>query len=128
MSLDENQAGPSTSTLDDQLASATASHLRTSSIEQPTNLMPEEAVHQVATNIINTLDAQYQASSSRNSSSNSLMTNMDHTLNLIPTEVTNEQVAQIVAIFNITTAQATNIALTHTPALNLFTTQTQTRT
>jgi hypothetical protein len=59
MSLDENQAGPSTSTLDDQLASATASHLRTSSIEQPTDPMLEEAVHRVATNILNTLDAQY---------------------------------------------------------------------
>jgi hypothetical protein len=43
-------------------------------------------------------------------------------------EVTNEQVAQIVAIFNITTAQATNIASTHAPTLNLFATQTQTHT
>jgi hypothetical protein len=56
------------------------------------------------------------------------MTNMDHALNLIPTEVTNEQVAQIAAIFNVTTTQATNIVSTHAPTLNLFTTQTQTRT
>jgi Retrotransposon gag protein len=47
---------------------------------------------------------------------------------LIPTEVTSEQVAQIAAIFNINTAQATNITSTHTLTLNLFTTQTQTRT
>jgi hypothetical protein len=52
------------------------------------------------------------------------MMNMDHALNLIPTKVTNEQVAQIAAIFNVTTAQATNITSTHTPALNLFATQT----
>jgi hypothetical protein len=57
MSLDENQAGPSTSTLDDQLASAVASHLHTSSIEQLTDPTPEEAVHRVAVNIIDTLDA-----------------------------------------------------------------------
>jgi hypothetical protein len=128
MSLDENQAGPSTSTLDDQLASATASHLRTSSIEHQADPTPEEAVSQVAANIIHTLNTQYQASSSGGSSNNSPMTNMDHALNMIPTEVTNEQVAQIAAIFNVTTAQATNIASTHTPALNLFATQTQTRT
>jgi Retrotransposon gag protein len=128
MSLDENQAGPSTSTLDNQLASAVASHLHTLSIEQPADPTPEEVVHQVATNIINTLNAQYQASSSRNSSSNSPMTNMDHALNLIPTDVTNEQVAQITAIFNITAEQATNVASTHAPAMNVFATQTQTRT
>jgi hypothetical protein len=128
MSLDENQAGPSTSTLDDQLASAMASHLCTSSIEQPTDPTPEEAVHRVAMNVLNMLDAQYQASSSGNSSSNSPMTNMDHALNLIPTEVTNEQVAQIAAIFNITTEQATNVASTHAPTMNIFATQTQTCT
>jgi hypothetical protein len=124
MSLDENQASPSTSTLDDQLASATASHLYTSSIEQPTEPTPEEAVSRVTANIISTLNAQYQASLSGDSSSNSPMINMDHALNLIPMEVTNEQVAQIAAIFNITTAQATNIASTHAPTLNLFATQT----
>jgi hypothetical protein len=132
MSLDKNQAGLSTSTLNDQLASATASHLRTSSIKQPTITItdptPDEAVRQVAANIISTLDTQYQASLSGDSSSNSSMTNMDHVLNLIPTEVINEQVAQIAAIFNVNTAQATNIASTHAPTLNLFTTQIQTRT
>jgi hypothetical protein len=77
MSQDKSQAGPSTSTLDNQLASAMASHLRTSSIKQPT---PDEAVRQVAANIISTLDAQYQASLNGDSSSNSPMTNMDHAL------------------------------------------------
>jgi hypothetical protein len=104
MSQDESHTGSSTSTLDDQLASATASHLYTSSIEQPIDPTPDKAAHQVAVNIINTLDAQYQASSSGDSSSNSPMTNMDHILNLIPMEVTNKQVAQIAAIFNITMA------------------------
>jgi hypothetical protein len=103
-SLDDSQAGPSTITFDnDQLASAVASHLCTSSIEQPAEQFTIPMFVQVVA----------QLASDSDSSSGGPETNMDQAFKVIPEDVNDEQIAQIVAIFNVNQTQATNLTLIH---------------
>jgi hypothetical protein len=53
------------------------------------------------------------------------ITTYNQALGVVPKNVTNKQIAQIEAIFNINTTPAQHLASTHSLAINILTTQTQ---